>query len=121
VGTRPKIGHDANGDLYAVYTSLGRLVIAGATRANNYDDWSILWNREDDNQQWASSALLDQDRLLNDGVLSVFLQEGGPDSSGPTGTNLRVLEFSVVAVPEPSGGLAIAIASLVILGRRKRR
>lgn len=121
VGTRPKIGYDANGDLYAVYTSAGRLVIAGATRGNNYDDWSILWNREDDNQPWASSPLLDQDRLFNDGILSVFLQEGGPDSNAPTGTNLRVLEFSVVAVPEPSSGLVIAIASLALLGRRKRQ
>lgn len=121
VGTRPKIGYDANGDLYAVYTSAGRLVIAGATRASDYDDWSILWNRDDDNEAFANSANLDQDRLFNDGVLSIFLQESGADSTEPTGTNLRVLEFSVAAIPEPTSGLVLAIAGLTLLGRRKKR
>jgi hypothetical protein len=121
VGTRPKIGYDANGDLYAVYTSGGRLVIAGATKDSDYDDWAVLWNRSNDDQIWASSALLDQDRLFNDGILSVYLQEPGADSNSPTGTNLRILEFSVAAVPEPTGFLVIVAAGIAMLCRRKKR
>lgn len=119
VGSRPKIGHDANGDLYAVYTSGGELIVAGATRDENFEDWEILYT---DQRRFVSDPLLDQERLFNDGVLSVFIQDNGPASDVATGTPLRVLEFNVnvAAIPEPSTLALIPAASLILL-RRKRK
>ena len=119
VGSRPKLGHDANGDLYAIYTSRGDLIVAGATRDGNYEDWEILYK---DERNFVSDPLLDQDRLFNDGVLSVFIQDNGPASNEATGTPLRVLEFNVnvSAVPEPTTLALIPAAGLMLLRRRRR-
>ncbi len=119
VGSRPRIGHDSNGDLYAVYTSNNDLIIAGATRSANYEDWMILYQ---DSRHFASDPILDQTRLFNDGFLSVFLQETGPNSNVAIGTGLRVLEFDVFSsVPEPSHWLILSAAGLLVLGRRRNR
>jgi hypothetical protein len=119
VGTRPKIGHDADGNLYAVYTSRNDLIIAGATRDANFEDWSILY---EDNRNFVSDATLDQARLFNDGVLSIFLQDAGPASDVATGTSLRVLEFNVVtAVPEPSHLVVLASLGMLSIVRRRKK
>lgn len=118
VGSRPRMAHDANGDLYAVYTSGGDLIIAGATRSENYDNWKILW---EDDRNFVSDPILDQNRLFNDGVLSLFLQDGGPVSNMASGSSLRVLEFRILSVPEPSHcGILSAIAAMMLLRQRKR-
>jgi hypothetical protein len=117
VGSRPQIGYDANGDLFAVYTSSNDLIVAGATSNANFEDWSILYSGT---QNWASDPILDQARLLNDGVLSVFLQETGPSSDVAIGTGLRVLEFNVISVPEPSSLLVLLVAGISAVGRRRR-
>lgn len=118
VGSRPKIGHDSNGDLYAVYTSRSNLIVAGATREGDFEDWEILY---EDERSFVSDPLLDQERLFNDGILSVFIQDNGPASDDATGTPLRVLEFNVniAAVPEPSTLALIPAAALMLLRRRR--
>ncbi len=97
VGTRPKIGHDAAGNVYAVYTSGGRLVVAGATKDAGYTDWQLLY---EGTRRYEGDALLDQSRLLNDSVLSIFIQDDGQNVAQATGTALRVLEFNLPSVPD---------------------
>jgi hypothetical protein len=59
-----------------------------------YTDWSILYT---DARDFAGEPLVDQSRLLNDGFLSVFIQENDDAVTTITGTPLHVLEFNVVA------------------------
>ncbi len=105
VSSRPKLGYDAMGNLFAVYVSPdvipnsnttyyadGNLVIAGATKAANYTDWTILAT---DDRDFVGEPMLDQDRLLSDNILSIFLQETAPDSNSPLGSPLHVLEYSI--------------------------
>ena len=105
VSSRPKIGYDENGDLYAVYVSPGTasnsttnfyddgfLVVAGATKDSNYEDWSIIW--QDRDTEYSGEPLIDQTRLIRDGVLSVFIQESSSNNA-ETGTDLRVIEFDL--------------------------
>jgi hypothetical protein len=118
VGSRPKIGFDADGNLYAVYTSSNELIVAGATRNASYQNWQIMYT---DTRNFISDPILDQSRLFNDGVLSVFLQENGPSSDVAIGTDLRVLEFDIIrSVPEPSSLLVLATAGVLALVRRRR-
>ncbi len=119
VGSRPRIGHDADGNLYAVYTSSNDLIIAGATKDANYSDWEIV---HEDNRNFVSHALLDQSRLVNDGVLSIFLQDNGPSSNVATGTSLRVLEFTLpTSVPEPSSLTLLSAIGILAMARRRKR
>lgn len=124
VGARPAIGVDANGNIYAVYTdrgpedgdykyNAGSLVIAGASAASGYSDWSIL-HIED--VEFIGEPQLDTERLLNDGILSIFIQEDSP-VTGATTSNLHVIEF---AVPEPGTALAMA-GGLALMALRPRR
>ncbi|MFK7770346.1 MAG: BNR repeat-containing protein [Mariniblastus sp.] len=117
VGSRPQIGYDANGDLFAVYTSANDLIVAGATSNASFQDWEILYSGT---QNFASDPILDQTRLLNDGVLSIFLQESGATSDVATGSSLRVLEFDVSSVPEPSHFLLITFIGLTAASRRRK-
>ena len=96
VGTRPKIGHDFFGNVFAVYTSNSDLIVCGATKAANYTDWTILY---EGTRNYRSDPILDQKRLFDDGVLSIFLQDSGVNSNVATGTSLRVLEFNVAVSP----------------------
>lgn len=100
VGSRPEIGYDQNGNMFAAYVSpgptdpaavhsSGRLVIAGASKATNYSDWSVL---HVDERNFIGEPMIDRDRLRNDGVLSVFVQENSPITTN-TGSPLRLLEF----------------------------
>jgi autotransporter-associated beta strand protein len=107
VGSRPDVAHDEHGNIYVAYLSPGPgdgvgvlnyytdgdLVIAGASKAANYTDWSILHT---DTRDFAGEPRIDQNRLLNDGVLSVFIQENSDANTSRTATPLHVLEFNVV-------------------------
>src|SRR5690606_22447943 len=75
VGSRPKIGYDAGGNLYAVYLSVtttanvvagalpGKLVVASASKASDYTDWAVVQVLD---TPFYGEPLLDQDRLLAD-------------------------------------------------------
>ena len=53
--------------------------------------------------------LIDASRLLNDGILSVHIQETDPDSTKPIDAAFRVLEFRVSSIPEPSNMIFLAV------------
>lgn len=109
VGSRPQIAFDAGGNVFAAYASPGiagdhsrnfydpgTLVIAGATADSGYTDWSILYrdNSVFQNRSFEGEPLIDQQRLLNDGILSVFIQEGSNDTDVTT-SDLHILDFVV--------------------------
>lgn len=128
VGARPAVGVDADGNVFAVYTDRGpedgsfkynpgNLVIAGATAAAGYSDWSVL-HIESIPLQFIGEPLLDTGRLRADGILSIFIQENS-SAAGAVGTNLHVIEF---AVPEPGAGGVLGAAAMALLaGRRRHR
>ena len=108
VGTRGNIAYDLDGNVYAAYTSPGiagdhnrnfydpgTLIVAGATADSGYQDWSILY-RDDSvfNRFFEDEPAIDQQRLVNDGVLSVFVQEGS-SNSGVTTSDLHILDFNI--------------------------
>ena len=113
VGTRGNIAYDSAGNVYAAYTSPGiagdfgrnfyapgTLIIAGATAENNYQDWSILYRDESDfNRFFEGEPAIDQQRLVDDGVLSVFIQEGS-GNFGVTTSDLHVLDFEITVASE---------------------
>lgn len=119
VGSRPSIGHDAEGNVYAAFTTYpagtsvfpgytsGQLAIASASKTSQFTDWKVLQVVETSNQ-FTGEPLIDQARLSRDRVLSVYLQESSPsDSAGAT--PLRVFEFAVdVAEPPLPGSAAIS-------------
>lgn len=128
VGSRPSIGFDSENNLYAAYlTRLSAggpevLRIAGAEKlvSGDYDDWEILL---DDPRDWAGTPLLDQTRLLNDDILSIYLQED-TNLTGRTGTSLRVLEYNILGiavVPEPGSLTVLSALTLALLCRRRKR
>ena len=108
VGTRGNIAYDLDGNVYAAYNSpgiagdhnrnfydAGTLIVAGATAENDYQDWSILYR--DDlvfNRSFEGEPVIDQQRLVSDGILSVFVQEGS-GNFGVTTSDLHVLDFDV--------------------------
>ncbi|MGQ0622715.1 MAG: Calx-beta domain-containing protein [Panacagrimonas sp.] len=105
VVSRPSIGYDRHGNVYGVYISPrdqstqidsteGDLIIARATKAANYADWTIVFT---DHRDFISEPFIDQDRLVDDDVLSIFAQEWSTVPSRPSGTPLHVLEFDVRA------------------------
>jgi hypothetical protein len=104
VGSRPKLGYDAQGNLYGVYLSYastnsdvvpgyiaGKLVIASASKASQYTDWEVVQSLTNDLN---GEPLIDQARLLADNVLSVFIQENSAITT-VVGTPLRVFDFAV--------------------------
>ena len=109
VGTRPKIGYDAQGNLYGVYLSYastntdvvpgyinGKLVIATASKASLYTDWQVVCSLPNDLN---GEPLIDQARLLADNVLSVFIQENSAVTT-VVGTPLHVFDFAInIAAP----------------------
>ena len=118
VGSRPKIAYDENGNVFAAFTSPGiaradsrnyldpgGLVIAGATAASNYSDWSILFH---DTTLYEGEPLVDQQRLLRDGILSVMIQDTNFARTGIAISNLRVFDFAVTSPAPP--------APLVLIG-----
>lgn len=99
VGSRPDMAYDADGNLYAsyvppgsggIYTN-GNLVIAMATKAADYTDWQIVYT---DTRTFIGEPFIDQQRLLEEGLLSIFIQENS-DVTTITGTPLHILDFSL--------------------------
>ena len=102
VGSRPDLAYDATGNLYVVYVppgsggyyTNGNVVIATATSAADYTDWE---NAYTDTRVFVGEPRLDQQRLLDDGTLSVFVQENTSVTS-LTSTPLHVLDLSVGSI-----------------------
>ena len=94
VGSRPKIGVDPDGHLVGVYVSGSDLIVAGSQKTlSGYSDWEIL---HEATGVYHGSPQIDSNRLSEDGVLSVFLQDRQTgSSSNPTTSPLRVLEFDI--------------------------
>lgn len=117
VGSRPKIGYDAGGNVYAVFVSYpggtdvtpgytnGKLIVASASKASQYTDWEIMQVVD---VAFDGEPLLDQRRLLVDNLLSVFLQEHSTTTS-VVGTPLHVFDFAVNVTP-PSATATNTIA-----------
>jgi len=109
VGDRPRIGVDSDGNLFGLYTQSDDLVIAGAEKTpSGYGDWKIL--HRDQTHNFTGTPLIDNKRLLDEGILSVFLQEKATSShpTNPTGSPLHILEFSVAGPPDDTYGTLIA-------------
>lgn len=102
VGSRPDMAYDEFGNLYVTYLSpgvgdagnyytSGDLIIASASKATGYQDWQIVHT---DTRDFAGEPFLDQNRLLQDGVVSVFIQENNAAVTGVTSTPLHILEYT---------------------------
>ena len=116
VGSRPKLGYDAQGNLYGVYLSYastntdvtpgyanGRLVIATASKASQYTDWQVACALPNDLN---GEPLIDQTRLLADNILSVFIQENSA-AAGVVGTPLHVFDFAVNIAPANTNSVSL--------------
>lgn len=101
VGSRPDVETLPNGDIYTVFRSEGRLIVAAATAATHYSDWTILTAY---GANLGSEPRLDHARLRKSGVLSVFISEGAPPSSQATGVPLHVIDFATRSVFEAHAG-----------------
>jgi hypothetical protein len=114
-GSRPKIGYDANGNVYAAFLSYptntdvvpgytnGKLILASATKASQYTDWTVVQALTND---FNGEPLMDQARLLAGNILSVYIQENSTTSSSDgIPTPLHVFDFAVNVAP--TGGLAL--------------
>lgn len=104
VGNRPQLAFDRNDTAYVVYTIAsgpdihtkdiyfehGRLVIATATAANRWADWTV---HDAAPGPFGTEPLLDSRALRERGVLSVFIQ----DSCGPglKPTPIHAVDFSM--------------------------
>ena len=112
VGSRPKIGYDAQGNVYAAFLSYpagtdvvpgytsGKLVIAAATKAAQYTNWTVM---QAFTNSFNGEPLLDQARLLADNILSVYIQENSATTT-VVGTPLHAFDFAVrVKTPNPLG------------------
>ncbi len=109
VGSRPDMAYDGDGNLYAVFTSPGPgdgvgvaanyyaegdLIVATASRAFGYNDWTIVAT---DARDWVGEAHIDQARLLQNGVLSIIMQENSDAVTTVTSTPMHVLEYAKLA------------------------
>lgn len=95
VGSRPRMGVDGFGHLFAAYTHNDDLVIVGSQKiAGGYSEWRVL--HRDRSRNFEGTPQLDTKRLLEDGVLSVLIQEEAtnPSQTQPSGTPLHVREYS---------------------------
>ncbi|TWU28635.1 BNR repeat-containing protein [Bythopirellula polymerisocia] len=109
VGERPRIGVDSQGNLFGLYTQSDDLVIAGAEKiTGGYADWEILYR--DQTRNYTGTPLLDNKRLFDEGILSIFVQEEATSShpTNPTGSPLHILEFRTVVPEPPTYGTLIA-------------
>jgi hypothetical protein len=119
VGSRPKLGYDAQGNVYGIYLSYdstntdvtpgyanGRLVIATASKASQYTDWQIVCSLP---YYLNGEPLIDQTRLLTDNILSVFIQENSANT-GVVGTPLHVFDFAVNVIPPDADAVSLNFA-----------
>ena len=124
VGTRPKIGFDAAGNVYATFLSYastnsdvvpgyiaGKLVLATASKASQYTDWEVVQSLATDLN---GEPLIDQARLLADNILSIFIQENSTTATA-VGTPLHVFDFATgVKAPNPLSINFLGPDSLVV-------
>lgn len=113
VGCRPSIGYDAEGNLYAAYLTYtdrseifpgyrgGYLVIATASKESSYTDWEVVYTST---TKFNGEPLLDQSRLEQDHILSVFIQEDSTVTSA-VGSSLHVMDFVVAPADSDNDGL----------------
>jgi hypothetical protein len=101
VGSRPDVETLPNGDIYTVFRSGEILVIAAATAAANYTDWTILTTY---GSNFEGEPRLDHARFRKCGVLSVFISENAPSSSLPTPVPLHVIDYATGTVFEAHAG-----------------
>lgn len=101
VGSRPDVETLPNGDIYTVFQSGGKLVVAGATVAGGYKDWTILSAH---GSNFLGEPRIDHARLRKSGVLSVFISEDAPSSSQPSAVPLHVIDFATGSVFEAHAG-----------------
>lgn len=108
VGSRPDMAYDNDGNLYVAYVSPGPgdgvgvlnyytegdLIVATASKASAYSDWTIV---NTDTRDFSGEPHIDQTRLLQSGVISVVMQENNDAVTTRTGTPLHVLEYSKLA------------------------
>ena len=109
VGSRPDVETLPNGDIYTVFQSGGSLVVAAATAAANFTDWTILAAY---GSNFDSEPRLDHARLRKCGVLSVFISEGAPAPTQPAPVPLHVIDFATGPVFEVHAGQDLRVADL---------
>lgn len=113
VGSRPCLGYDSQGNLYAVFLTYtdrsevfpgyrgGYLAVATASKLSSYTDWKVAYIST---TKYNGEPQLDQTRLERDNLLSIFVQEDSAVTSA-IGTSLHVIEFSVApaVIPDADG------------------
>lgn len=109
VGSRPALGYDAQGNLYAVFLTYtdrsqvfpgyrgGLLAVATASKLSSYTDWKVAYVST---TRYNGEPQLDRARLEQSNILSVFVQEDSAVTSA-VGTPLHVIEFSVTPAVIP--------------------
>ena len=104
-GTRPKIFIDKNDRVFLVYTSQfetdkmqlgkifepGELVLASATKENNYKDWQIIYSQKG---PFGNEILGDYYRWKKEGILSLMLQKTPDKIHQPTALKVIDLVFN---------------------------
>ena len=108
VGSRPRMAVDSSGNVFGIYTEGDDLVIAGALNDADGYDWVVL--RRDQTHDYDGTPQVDLQRLMDDGILSIYIQEEGANRSAtnPSSSTLRVLEFSLETPPPFEPGVLIA-------------
>lgn len=111
VGNRPKLLFDAANNAYLIYTVNrdpsnwlngiyyldGELLIAAASAASNWTDWSVIHREQ--TGAYLNELLGDSPRFLADGTLSVLVQETPRQRRDPS--TLRVLDFKITGPARP--------------------
>ncbi|MEA1997500.1 MAG: hypothetical protein U9N45_07660, partial [Gemmatimonadota bacterium] len=92
-GSRPKLLMDRNDNAWLVFS--GRhwlknksLRIAAATAAGRWTDWEVIYH---DERQFTGEALVDPYRWLQEGVISVYIQQQPKQKGEPSA--LRIIDF----------------------------
>ena len=84
------------------------MVIAGALNDADGYDWVVL--RRDQTHDYDGTPQVDLQRLMDDGILSIYVQDEATSTSAtnPSSSTLRVMEFSIETPPLFEPGVLIA-------------
>ena len=105
VGNRPAMGFDSKDNLYvaylsndryaswknSIYFSQGQLMIWKAQREKGWKDWKLIYT--DTDTYYLNEVKMDEQRLKQEGILSLFLQETPAASKEPS--SIRILDFKL--------------------------